>query len=421
MLKDTSTSLDRRVQSIHQAIFDASRAAALHANAMMSMIGSTQQNSYLARLTSVERMPYPGFLVVAIENGSAVAIDNVTDDSTSFVTAEQKTELAENTSDKDESNPCSHRLCTSPATALELSGNYFPVSYTNNTLVPKLVIASSHEQNWSGHSRTNRHQVLCFPSPRRWIILNVSFEISRSSAYWEIVRVSNREYTKGHNPPVSMPGSLIKKLVQKLEENETLKENVHIRFVLLKDNVLRLEDLQQAEQSSPQFNLILPSTPSEPSPKVILANLGDLGCRKYFKDEIVQVASLGYPNSFLACIYGTLVQETKLLHRPLTINSLYDIQARHYLRKVSGVLGLIGVTVDRTETRLKSYLMKLPNTRCQYLLNRVNKCQPCSWQRIENWASRLIEIIRDVHFEGYVVGTLWFAKTPVLVDSFDAK
>jgi hypothetical protein len=407
---------------MHQTILDANRAASLHTSAMMSILGSMQQNSFLARPASTEGISYPGFLVGAMGTGNALAIEDVRGDFTSSIIAQQKFEPAEDVSHKDEPNSSLYRLCTRPATSLELSGSFFPESYTNTTLIPKVIITSSFEKNSSALSRTNRYRVLYFQSPRRWIHLNVSIEIPRSSIYWEMGRVSRREYVKGFNlfgSSVSIPSSLAKKLEQALWEIDAMEENVHIKFTLSEGNSLRSDNLQQAEQSSSRSTFIFFSTPSEPSSRVLLANLGDLGCRRYFEDEVIQVAPLQPPARFVACVDGTLVEETKSLCQPPRTDFLYTIQVLHCLRKVPGVLDLAGVTVDRAENYLKSYLTKLPDPRCEFLLHRASKRQPCSWQRIESWARRLIEIIRDVHSEGYVVGTLWHLRAPVLVDSFD--
>ena len=407
---------------MHQTILDANRAASLHASAMMSILGSIQQNNSLATLASAEGIPYPGFLVGAMGFGNAFAIEDVTGDFSSSIIAQQKFEPAEDVADKDEPNFSLYRLCTRPATSLELSESFFPESYTNTTLIPKVVMTSSYEKNSSAFSRTNSYRVLYFQSPRRWILLNVSIEIPRSSIYWETARVSKRQYVKGITlfvPLTTIPGSLAKKIEQKLGEIDNIEENVHIELTLPEGNSLRSGNLQRAELSSSRSTGILPSTPSEPTSRVILANLGDLGCRRYFEDEVIQVALLEPPGRFVACVYGTLVEETKSFRQPPRPSHLYTIQVLHCLRKVPGVLNLAGVTVDRAENYLKSYLTKLPDTRCEFLLHRASKCRTCSWQRIESWARRLIEIIRDVHSEGYVVGTLWHLRTPVLVDSFD--
>ena len=81
------------------------------------------------------------------------------------------------------------------------------------------------------------------------------------------------------------------------------------------------------------------------------------------------------------------------------------------------MLRLAGVTVDVSLRHVKSYLITMPDTRCEPLLHRASRSS-ITWNQIERWVRRLIQAIHAVHSQGYLVGPVHMQRPPILVDAF---
>lgn len=349
-------------------------------------------------------IPYRGFPVETLESSNPSI--------TKYVDTIPTWDSIDKISTANEQRCCFEPSYPQPASFLELSPNFLPEAYTNRTMIPKVVIAAFWEESSSLLARTNRYRVLYFQSPRRWVLFDVSLEIPRSSIYWTIARISRRESMRSRIViPFCISASLRERLQRGLEKLENIKENAHIRLRLLDDNT--------GESDTPRVICNALPKSSEPSERAILSSLRHLGCPRYSEDEVVQIAPLELPERFVACFNGKLVEEVKSPNGNQRSDFLYNIQLLHCLRGTPGIARFVGLTFDKAD-HLKSYLLKLPDSKCELLLHRAsNLSSPCSWQQIEDWSRQLIQRINAVHTRGYVVGTLWWQRPPILIDAFE--
>lgn len=145
-----------------------------------------------------------------------------------------------------------------------------------------------------------------------------------------------------------------------------------------------------------------------------------MGCPIIDKGQVARLACLDVPDRFLVSVDGQHLEEIMSLHQPpdhafcSAIRLLY--RARHKL----GFPHFIGVTVDRCNKCIKSYLVKWPDTACRLLLDGASDFSlPQPWLLVEQWSRQLLERIGEVHAQGHVVGQLRNARPPVLVDALN--
>lgn len=373
---------------MHQSLLEASRT---QKNDILTMLSSIYEFKSLESVSLGSTIPYRGFMVEALESSNSsitkLADMNHIQDTTGQVFSGNKQECRLD------------HLCAQPASLFEASQNFRPHIYTNRNIIPKLVITGFHEESSSISASTNCYRVLYFQPPSRWVHFNVSLEIPRSSMYWVTARVSRREKARlGLVIPFCVAVSLLAKLQTALEKLGNIEENSRIRLWLSDDDTRELDVLGTAQ----------PAKSSEATERAILTNLCHLGCPRYSEDEVIQLALLELPDRFVSCFEGKLVEEVKSLHHPPISDFVYNIQLLHCLGDVPGIVRLAGVVVDTAKHHLKSYLVKLPDSKCEHLLYRASKFSwPRSWQLIESWARQLVQVISAVHTRGYVVGTLW--------------
>lgn len=307
VLKDNTCKIDERLALVHQSVLDAHRTASLHVSAMMDILNSTPQAPLPGGPSIEQGIPYTGFLVDALKGNEHLAIRNVSSDCSASVVGGRRFESTDDVPSEYELQTSLQSLRTGPATLLELSQNFFPESYTNTSMISKVLLASSCEESTSLVSRTNQYRNLYFQSPRRWCHLDVSVEIQRSSIYWATTKVPKRRLLQKENAnggsraaPFTVPGSLLGKLQQGLEKYGTIEENAHIRFTLRDGYSVKSGNLQPCQRIRPHASRAVSSEPATSTFEMVLAYLGDLGCPTIPEMEIEQVAPLQPPDHFVA-------------------------------------------------------------------------------------------------------------------------
>ena len=412
MLKDASSKLDKRVELMHQDFLDASRTVSLQSSAMLGMLSSTHETRFSESLSLGSTTPYRGFVVEALESSNSSIMKCI------GMSLTQHT--ADQVSTENEQDCFVDPFCAQRASLLELSPNFRPESYTSRSMLPKVVINQFYEESSSISARTNCYRILYLQS-RRWVHFNVSLEIPRSSIYWTIAKVSRHQDTRlSLVAPFCVPVSLLGRLQRSLEKLENIKENACIRLRCSDDDTRGLDALGIPQPVSARLICNTLPKSSKPTERAILASLHHLGCPRYPEDKVVPLASLEFPDKFIACFEGELVVEVKSPHQPPSSDFLYTIQLLHCLRGATGIVRLVGVIFDTAKHHLKSYMIKLPDSKCELLLHRAsNLSSPHSWRQIECWTRQLVQRMITVHTRGYVVGTLWCQRPPILVDAFE--
>lgn len=307
-------------------------------------------------------------------------------------------------------------VSSEPTSPFEDSPNFFPEAYTTEQLLPKscLVVISSMEIASSSNSKTNLYRLFYRTSPRQWCRLSISIKIPRFSIYWAATRTSRDEVntvdTLRSVGGAAPPYSLLTKIQERLSGTEDFGEDVHLHFLLSDQDSIR----KQYDKSS--IDLLPPISESSKAFQEALTFLADLGCPRYFENEITQIAILEPPSRFAACIHGILVYEIKFARSVPSTELLYNIQLLHCMNGVSGFAKLVGIVVNTTRTHLKSYLIEFPSAR--WRLQEVTQDRSITWKRREKWAKQLVESVSQIHSKGFVVGSLC-TQPPVIIDGSD--
>jgi hypothetical protein len=179
--------------------------------------------------------------------------------------------------------------------------------------------------------------------------------------YWAATKPSQDEYNTMETlilvGAAQIPYSLLTKIQEVLLEAEDFDEDANLRFSLSD------QDSIQTQYHESQIDLFPTNTESSNACQEILACLDDLGCARYFENEVTQIEMLDPPSRFAACIDGMLVYETKFASSVPSSELLYNIQLLHFMNGVCGFAKLVGIVVDTTGKHLKSYLIELPRAR----------------------------------------------------------
>lgn len=308
-------------------------------------------------------------------------------------------------------------------TPLERFPNDHPEIY-GKTMLPRILITAYFELSLSKFSRTNYYRVLFHKSPRQWIHLNISLEIPTSSKYWAVTAAQgNRKFgfMAFYFKMFGVPTSLLEIMQEDFEryKSKMIEESY---FTLWLSN----ESIQGFEE--PTTNELSPIHPDQEqshvqpgySKEAILSSLHHLGCRKVSTGQVIQLAKLESPAHFIATFEGQLVEEVKSETQPPTEEFCYNIEIHHCLRHEPGITRLVGLAVDNDQDSLHSYLVKLPDTKCELLLDYANRLsQFRQWFQFENLAWQLVHRVNSVHTSGrhFVVGTLGKLRPPILVDA----
>ncbi|KAL8789478.1 MAG: hypothetical protein Q9195_006803 [Heterodermia aff. obscurata] len=205
----------------------------------------------------------------------------------------------------------------------------------------------------------------------------------------------------------SLPNSLSIKVKQLLQA-EDLDENGEFHLSLTGENSLYRQNYRSSPNSS------FTTARSSSTGFNVLGFLDDLGCPRFYEKEVTQVELLDPPRSFVSCIGGKLVYEVKFVNSGPSCELLYSIRVLHCMKGRAGFTKLIGITVDNGGRRLKSYLIELP--RARFSLLRTLGDPAIQWDLRESWAKQLVEGISELHSKGFVVGTLFSGRSPVVLD-----
>lgn len=308
-----------------------------------------------------------------------------------------------------------------PVGPLEASPNFFPETYTIDQRLSSnfLVVTGSYEERSSETQRMNFYGLFYQVSPRKWQKLSISLDICRSSVFWTVTKISKRGFNTrpSHNIAMpSVPTALLLQFQICLPKIGSLTENAHLRLSLSNREGLQTNQLHPRAF---HFGSSLANTEALSASQSLLAFLDDLGCPRYFENEVTQIAMIEYPDRFATCVDGMLVYETKFAQSTPTYEAIYNIQLLHCLRGVPGFVAFVGIVVDRSGKHLKSYLVKFPRRKWSILTDKLSQDRPVPWEHREKWARQLIEGVRDVHSRGFVVGTLFRAQIRILVDESD--
>lgn len=314
-----------------------------------------------------------------------------------------------------------------PISHFETSSSFFPETYTLDEQLPSnfLIVVSSYEQCCSAALKTIVYGVFYSKSPRQWCKLNISLDIGRSSTFWAVTEISSRGFTtrsSNTGAPLgiampSLPLTLLSQFQNHLSEAEYLDEDVHLRWSLSNDEKVQQKRLEYHDTPSDLLQTATEST--DVLCRKILVYLDDLGCPRYFENEVIQIAIVKQPDHYAACVDGMLVLETKLAYSPTSKDAIYDIQVLRSLQGDPGFVKFVGIVVDCSGKHLKSVLLEFPKRKWHLLYGMLAYDEPIPWERRENIARQLVERVSQVHSKGFVVGTLWHPWLPIVVDDSD--
>jgi hypothetical protein len=297
---------------------------------------------------------------------------------------------------------------------------WFPETYTLDERLPisSLVITSSYQRSSSQQCRTNFFRAFYLKSPRNWHKLNISVTVYCSSVYWAVTQLLPQEYATRDGTLLAvttLPHSLLLQVQQLLSKAQDLDDDTHLHFSLSN------KEITQECFCEPQKWTQSTTIELQTSSRDIITYLDDLGCPRYFERQLTQVAIIESPSRFAASLNGSLVYETKFA-RPLpSCEFLYNIELCRCMENIPGILNLVGVVVDESATRLKSYILDFPQTKWSLFVDNLAQGQSVLWRRRESWARQLVEVVRQIHAKGFVVGTLWHTPPgpPILIDALD--
>ncbi|KAL8924226.1 MAG: hypothetical protein Q9208_004190 [Pyrenodesmia sp. 3 TL-2023] len=301
-----------------------------------------------------------------------------------------------------------------PASQLELSGTFFPETYTVNERLPRscLFILRSHQTCSFGDFKINQYNLLLMKSPRQWYRLTASVKIHRSSVYWASTEIASEDCVTSSPSYLAKNATLPYTLQPKMQAFLAAKvsmDDAHFS--------LSLSD-GYGDQSNPWE---LHSQADCASPRVPCDSLGawgfidDLGCPRIPDSEVTQVELLEAPNRFLSCLRGKMVVEIRFVNAIPCSEALYNIRVLHCMRDHDHFARLVGVLVDNEKRQLKSFLFGYPGQ--SRTLEQRLWTEGIPWHLRQKWARQLVEGVHQLHSKGFVAGTLFSAKSPVLIDA----
>ena len=305
-----------------------------------------------------------------------------------------------------------------PATSLETSPHFYPEIYTLESQVPTscLTVIAAWEQAVLAKAVTNTYKVLYMRSPRHWLWLTISIEITCTSIYWPIAKTCRGTYRKWQNPSLSkaasLPYSLGAKIQGYLERCLGVQDDTDLTLSLSNDDM----SLQKAK-GDPKTTLPAAGDTLSPSSEVLNA-LHDWQCRRFVESQITQLELIEAPNCFASSVNGILVYEVKCGENHPSPEFLYNIQALHCMDGALGFTKLVGVVTDDEGKYLKSYLLEFPKAR--WNLFHLAGTPSIPWERREKWAFQLIQALSQLHKKGFVAGGITIWAAPLVVESTDS-
>ena len=235
--------------------------------------------------------------------------------------------------------------------------------------------------------------------------------------YWAATRISQHEDrtrdTQFLTGVAALPSSLLTQIQGFLSRVEDLDDDAHLQLSLSNQDIVQKQHHKSPIQSCPT------NTASSTASQEIFTFLDDLGCPRYFEDQLTQITLLEPPYRFVTCFNGRVICETKFGRSLPSYELLYNIKVLRCMDGVSGFAKFVGIVVDTTGKHLKSYLIEVPRTTWSLIPYEMTQNRFVPWKRRENWARQLVERISQVHSKGLVVGTLGFYRPSVFIDSLD--
>lgn len=253
-------------------------------------------------------------------------------------------------------------------------------------------------------------------SPRQWKWLIIYIEIHRCSKYWAATKISQVS-RKWSNPVLSkaalIPHGLLTQVSTLLYEGKIDHDARPVH--------LSLSDKKVAfEQSLPEKCLDMSLWISIPRHRSLDAvnYVHDLGCPRYVESQVVQLEIIDHPSRLRSCVNGILVVEVRCMDAFPSVEFLYNIRALHCMKGASGFAKLVGIVTDDEGTELKSYLIDFPKAR--YNIMQLAGDFSISWERREKWAFQIIQSLRQMHEQGFVLGGITIFSIPLILDSTDS-
>ena len=300
--------------------------------------------------------------------------------------------------------------------SFETSPHFFPETYTMGQNFPpsSFLVISSHEGYSSGDSRMCCYKAFFLKAPRQWCRMSVSIKLDQSSKYWAATNMSAEAYNTGESinkvGSAALPYSLLSQLQKALLQIKICDEEPKFMYDSKTREIRRLKSGESQANS--------PFEPIEPgSNEAILVALDDLGCRRYFENEVTQLEVIDPPSRFASYVNGMLVCETSFARSTPSSSLLYSIKILHSMKGLPGFANLIGVVVDTTGRYLRSYLIEFP--RARWILAEACQIQGISWERREKWGRQLVEILKQLHSKGFTAGTILGFRSSILIDVSD--
>ena len=276
------------------------------------------------------------------------------------------------------------------------------------------------QESISSNTRTNFYSLYYFPTPREYVRIMLHVTIFRDSSYWEALKAPS-----GHSMAtcVGRREWLPEGLYNQVQSHISKMEAVELEKTSRLNVYLSNEDGARGEQShfliSASFSNSLPSAEDLSH----ISFLHDLDCPRYIGKEIVHIGVLEFP-IHTVFLNGELIAE-RIIHRPSAAlgmdPNIYNIKLLHSLNGSAGIPKFYGIVTSQCGQQLKSYLMeRLGNRRLRtYLVQKISDGEVLPWARREKWAMQIIQTVKNVHSKGFVVGTLGFMATPIVIDKLD--
>lgn len=133
-------------------------------------------------------------------------------------------------------------------------------------------------------------------------------------------------------------------------EAQDLDDDTHFRFFLFDQEII--QDQYYQSQIRPLLKTVELSIPCQE----IIATLDDLGCPRYFENQLTQIAMVQPPDRFITCLNGMSVYEINFDRSLPSYEHLYNIQLLRCMDDVPGFAKRIGVVVNTSGNYSKSYL-----------------------------------------------------------------
>jgi hypothetical protein len=418
----STSSLDRRLSEIQQSLSETHHAV-LSQIKTVSPIPQSSSLNFGGQITySLPWQPSRDFLNSAIDNATFQSYRSHSSTETLFRSRE-----FEFKGSKRKPNLQAGLAHTSsgsvtpiePESPFQILPCSFPEIYTIDQRLPisSLVVINFHQESSSSQWRRNFYRGFYLKSSRQWRRLTVEITIYRSSTYWAATKLSQFEYstkdTLSFIGQASLPPSLLSQIQKFFVEAQDLDDDTHFRFFLSNKEIVQDQYCQY--QIRPPLTTVELSIPCQE----IITTLDDLGCPRYFENQLIQIAMVSPPDRFITCVNGMLVYEIKFARSLPSYEYLYNIQLLRCMDDVPGFAKLVGVVVNTSGNYLKSYLTGFLDISSPILSDKVVQGQLIPWKRREKLARQLIEAVRQVHFKGFVMGTLSCLRSRILIDSLN--